>query len=609
MDNNLDLMNMAASFGEVDEGDLDVAALFKKNPVTGNIAKEDGAAPQGFQPKFAEDRKTSVAQGDQQQPPPKKKNKPWTPPKEVMDELPENNPGGVIYNINDIKNAEAIKFLGNVADDGATEEARKSMDEMTRKMYNIEEAKARCGIRHFQIPPGEWHARILACAGDTNLRKVRKDLDELFGIIIHQFPEFIHTWADPTKAPGNHHGAQITGQAGNELIEPPAGASGQSAPAPASPMTPVLNSDEEAKVIIDKTNVTELSWTQEELEKVRRARKISLDIKEDVTLKYTNIEEVDDNQVDVVLSKYTRKVNDIPGVLPASKYRATFTGLTYTEVLDLTNSHDMNNLDGERKKWAIAYDHIKNPSIGEFDSFEDFLKKTSFMDLDFILWKILCATCQEQEMISINCNGENNGVPCKRTYDWIYNPSSLLDMASINPAVLEEMEKTGKASSIETIESNYKESMLMTNNTVELASSKYGVVFGHISADDYLNEIYAAIQELGDNEEAVTDATSYAILTIVKYFLIPKNDGSGHYRIKGTDNLSRVIKSLDEIDWQTLTELMKIMMDPYQFRYVLRDVRCPQCNHKTNIPIVDMTRMLFIIAQSLMSVQVELKRA
>ena len=112
----------------------------------------------------------------------------------------------------------------------------------------------------------------------------------------------------------------------------------------------------------------------------------------------------------VILSQYTRKVNDIVGALPASKYRATFTGLSYTNILDLAHSQELSNIDGEKKRWSIAYEHIKNPSIGPFIDFEDFLKKTSFLDIDFILWKILCATTMEKEIISIDCHGKFNGL-------------------------------------------------------------------------------------------------------------------------------------------------------------------------------------------------------
>ena len=67
------------------------------------------------------------------------------------------------------------------------------------------------------------------------------------------------------------------------------------------------------------------------------------------------------------------------------------------------------------------------------------------------------------QFVSIDCGGMFKGDPCGKTYDWIYNPADLLVKDNINPAVLEEMEKTLKAASPEEIEANYMSSMLMTN--------------------------------------------------------------------------------------------------------------------------------------------------
>ena len=214
----------------------------------------------------------------------------------------------------------------------------------------------------------------------------------------------------------------------------------------------------------------------------------------------------------------------------------------------------------------------------------------------------------DKEIISVDCHSKFHGKECGKSYDWIYSPSELLIPESISPAVLEEMKKTGEAKSVEEITANYKESMLNTNNTIELPSSKLGVVFGHISAYDYLNSIYAEMHSLEDEEHPmVSQALTHSTLTVLKSFLVP-NDHGGYTRIKGTKNIIKVINTLDEVDFQTISELMRIMLAPYQFRFALRNIVCPQCKNKSSIPIEDMTRLLFIVAQSLSSVNVVLKR-
>jgi hypothetical protein len=276
----------------------------------------------------------------------------------------------------------------------------------------------------------------------------------------------------------------------------------------------------------------------------------------------------------------------------------------------LTHSQELTNIDGEKKKWSIVYDHIKNPSIGPFEDFDDFLKKTSFIDLDFILWKILCATSMEKEIITIDCHGKPGGILCNKSYDWIYSPRELLLMNTVNPAIAEEMKKTGEAGSIEDIKKNYMSSMLNMNNIVELPTSKFGVIFGHISAYEYLDSVYPLIRSTQDEENKnIMPSQEYAYYTLmaIKGLILPKNDGT-FIKVTDIQNMMKIMKTLNEIDWQTILELVRIMTEPYQFKFALRDICCPHCKTKSDIPIGDMTRLLFIVARSLSSVQVVLKR-
>ena len=97
------------------------------------------------------------------------------------------------------------------------------------------------------------------------------------------------------------------------------------------------------------------------------------------------------------------------------------------------------------------------------------------------------------------------------------------------------------------------------------------------------------------------------MLRSIKEFLIPKDNGK-YGRIKGADNVLKVIDSLDEIDWQTVFEISKMMTEPYDFKYSFQNLVCPSCHNRSSIDIENMTQLLFIVAQSLSSVQVVLKR-
>lgn len=584
------------------------------------------------------------------------KKKPWTPDANLLEGMDELKQAPVTYEKKDLV-IEESEGLMNIADDNAIQESREAMDELHRTAANIEDAKKRHGIVKLQIPPGQYHASITAAAGDTNYKRAQAGIDELFEEIKKLHPEFIMEWADPNKNNPMSKGVETPDfhQQTGKIVDIPKDDSPEvsnssdeeKAPTIMSVGTPIDTSNgPELQVFINKTNLPNVSWTPEEIAKIKKSRSVELNIVEAMDLEYSQIEDVDENAVDAVLAPYQRKTNDIVAAFPASKYRATVTGLSYTEVIDLTNSQEMNNLDGERKKWSICFNHIRNQSIGpweeyqwyidpdskkkiklpisasippgidpekvhEVTKFEDFLQKTSFQDLEFMLWKVLCATAMDEEIIQIDCHAMHNGVQCNKSYDWIYAPKDLLILDSIDPAVLEDMKNTGSASTSEEIIKTYKSSMLMTNNVAELPTSGFKVVFGHISAYDYLTSIYSEIKALEDSKDndpsLASKAMMYTTLTCLKAFLVPQEDGK-YKKISGTRNLIKVMNTLDEIDWQVISELVRIMIEPYQFSYALRDIVCPQCKNRSMIPIDSMTRLLFIVARSLASVQVKLKR-
>lgn len=577
------------------------------------------------------------------------KKGPWVPDKELLDGMDELTSGPVTYAKEDIKTEEDNENLKNIVDETAIQESRESMDDLQRKYYNIEEAKKRHGIVKFKIPEGETQVYILAAAGDTNHQRSQSKLDEIFNEIKITHPEYIYEWAEdaPSVINGKFDPEETAKRseakkAGEDL--PPLKSNNYEGRPVSEEGTDPLD---DLQIIIDKRNLSQIAWSEEDLEKIKKSRTIELNIVENVDLDYSQIENVEENMIDTILAPYQRTVNDVTASLPASKYRATFTGLSYPEVLDLSNSNEMNNIDGERKKWSICFNHMKNQSIGPWEEyqwyidpetgnkvtatigtaipnninpndvhihskFEDFLRKTSFMDLEFMLWKILCATAMDKEIISIDCHAMHNGTPCNKNYDWVYSPSELLQIDTIDPIILEEMKKTAEVVSKEDIIANYNTSMLKTNNTVKLPVSGYTVVFGHISAYDYLDSVYAeieALREMDANDPTLASrGIIYVLLSAIKAFLIPKPDGNGYYRITGARNLVKVIDSLHEVDWETISELVKLMLDPYQFQYALKDIVCPQCKNKSTIPIDSMTKLLFIIARSLNSVNVTLKK-
>ena len=123
--------------------------------------------------------------------------------------------------------------------------------------------------------------------------------------------------------------------------------------------------------------------------------------------------------------------------------------------------------------------------------------------------------------------------------------------------------------------------------------------------------VYTLIKELEEKDKVDPEDTSralnYTMLTVVKGFLVPKLNGTGEYKVSNYEDIIKILKQLNEVDWLTVSELVKIVINPYQFKFALRDIVCPKCKNRSEIKIDDMGELLFPLAQSLTSVQVELK--
>lgn len=624
-----------------------MAKDFDVNDMLDDYASEMGVDPREIFKKKDSDNK---GKSEAKKPAAPKKEAPadtdWRPDEGTLEGMDELKSSGVEYKKEDVVLEE--RQILNGADEELKVNYKDNMNDLELKNANIEECKKRLGIKYLHIPenaPNQIYVRCMLAAGSHNHEEAQALLEQIFREVSETFPEMIE-WEKPVEQ-------QVQQATPNELpvINNPKKVEedrieGVDTPAEAPKISLDSNAPaDDVKIVIDKSNVSDVSWSPDEIAKIKKSRTLELNIVEGADLSFGDIEDVPDNAVDAILNTYQRKTNDIAAPLPASKYRAVFTGLTYPEVIDLSSANEINTLDGERKKWSIVFNHMKNVSIGPWreyiiykdpatnrdvcvetsdiipanvpdenvhkvTKFEDFLRKTSYMDLEFCLWKILCATAMDKEVISIDCHTDiGNGKECGNTYDWVYSPNDLLQIESVDPGVLKEMEETTNATSVEEAIRIYKTSPVASSSFVELHSSGIKIVYGHASAYEYMENIYPKLKEMEDSEDPaiVSKSILYSMLVTVKAAVV--NDGNGgSKRIRGVDNLMKVLGMLDEIDFETLSQLNTMMTSPYQFRFAMRDIVCPKCKNKSMIPINSMSRLLFIVARSLSSVNITLKR-
>ena len=568
---------------------------------------------------------------------PKEKKREWSPDKKILEEMPELVAKPVTYSKDEFKASED-KSLKNFTDESAKEDAKMTVTEMRLKNSNIDKVMHKFGIKKLSIPDDTLEGktirfRILNASSDPKPEVAETKLTEIFNDLIQNYPEFILERVG--EKPNQNNPVVVQGQ---EIDADITTESIQTEPAPK-----VVN-EEQVDIIINKKDAPDLTFSKEEIDKIKKARTIQLKIVDDMDLKFNSIEEENDiDTIDQVLNTYRKKIKDISAVLPASRYRCSIRGLSFTELMDISYQGEMNDSDRLKKIWTMIYDHIINPSIQfeeyryfidpktnkevkitpEMDTneisendiktrtkFEDFMRKTASADFQFLLWKIICATSMDTELITITCNNEVNGKVCGNRYDCLYSPNDLLDMDSIDPEILKDMKETAEATTPEAIQKSFKESLVNKTNTVELPSSKIKVIFGHISAYDFTTTLFNVYEELDEEEENhnLDKEALSGILQAVKGFLIPKDDKGNYIKVSNPKGMIKIYRTLNEIDYYTLIEITKMIVFPYQFKYRIKDTKCPVCKRTQEVDVDNLSDLLFLVSQAMNQTQVTLTK-
>ena len=158
------------------------------------------------------------------------------------------------------------------------------------------------------------------------------------------------------------------------------------------------------------------------LDEQDRRREINVIVHEVSEKEMRSTTVIENSQLDGIITPYESEATDVPITLPMSAYRCTMGGVSMFDIIKLSAVQNGNPRDMDIKTWSLIYNHMKNPSIGKFKSFDDFLKHTDYRDMELLLWGAFVATADEVETISFTCGNPN----CKHHMDFKYYPRTII---------------------------------------------------------------------------------------------------------------------------------------------------------------------------------------
>lgn len=287
-----------------------------------------------------------------------------------------------------------------------------------------------------------------------------------------------------------------------------------------------------------------------------------------------------------IIKPYAPETGDIALTLPISGYRCTVSALNWFEALNLEDVAGKNSADRAIDQWSTIYKHIKNPSIGNFKSFEDFLKKTNYLDQEYFMWGLLTATTGDHEEFMNKCSNPK----CEKGFLIKYDPHTV---AHINKEHLDDdYIKTYEVSPGEEAMKHFTK-VQSKRMRYELPESKVIIDIGSPSVYDFINNRLGVLDRLGEqmakeaqnagdpNYRSPRIQLQMTFNLYINSVLIPVTE-NGVKKYYKYDKWNDILEALDSLSWGDSGILMKLMQTVAEklaspIDMYIENITCPHC--------------------------------
>lgn len=355
-----------------------------------------------------------------------------------------------------------------------------------------------------------------------------------------------------------------------------------------------LSEYEEAIVVIDKTGMGVVNFTDEEREKLERVKKIKVEEVETLELSTIRTKKPKKKNLNKILQKTKNTLKTTNIVLPASGYTAVIRGCSAYELLELYRDGKNPLVDNETK-WSLIYSKIESTSIGKFKDFNDFLEHTSTLDYNVFVYGILCATYPDDDNIPLTCQ------KCNKEFDHHYTIKSLIRAEAMDPEFQELVTSTIDASHL------LPEALAHHDNSPLNTLSRYRLPQSEIIVDLHIQSvhdfIYQSVKKLSDKKDSKY-AQASVLSTVVRAFYIEDEDGE-YYEITEPEEVTEVIYNLNDVDIKVLNVKMQDLLANKQFDFGLMDMTCPHCSNYVDTLPMNVEQILFFKYQKALNTEVE----
>lgn len=327
-------------------------------------------------------------------------------------------------------------------------------------------------------------------------------------------------------------------------------------------------------VSVNKEDEKDLKFTEEEREKMVKAKVIKLEVVEKAELPVKKVRKVEKKNKLAVVQSMDRYMSQYSVPLPTLNDFVTFKGAQLIEINNLRVDRDTTLLEITEKKANLIYKQlIGGANIQKFDpdgkgklSYPDFLDKFPINDMDLAVYGIMVASSMETMETEIQCDD------CGKMYTFQYNLKTLLTTRGLSKEYKDRFEEILKNKS----NAAHLQKMYEENNTTSIVKSPITKNIYELNTPSIARAI-RLYQNL-DLEDEI-DAYFFLIYQFIDKILVYDNEQDDYIEIDETEHqeLFACVRTLPQTEINLIGNFVANMIYEPDFR--LRS-KCEHCGYK-----------------------------
>lgn len=343
-------------------------------------------------------------------------------------------------------------------------------------------------------------------------------------------------------------------------------------------------------VMVDKRNADNLEFTKEEREKIVKSKVIQLKVVEDASLKTVKTKKVDKKRKLSVLQSIETGVSMYGVPLPLMNDYVQFKGSQIMQLIKAIRYQDTPVDEMIEKKAALVFSQlVSSANIRKTDengrglmTYNEFLNKFLFHDLDMALYGILVASSMEEVEVELTCGN------CSQPFKTNYNIKTLLTMEDMSDEFKERFDQVlAHKSDPDRLQEMYEE-----NNKTNIVESPITHNIYHLNYPTLARAI-GMYRSLDQNDENMVYLSAFALF--IDKMLVYDSKERDYLEIDEEEVLT-LMEALSAIPQEELDIIQQYLTPKlYTPKFVLK-TKCDHCgNDMTNVMSID--DMVFLRAR------------